>query len=488
MLKSRLTIKAAKFSVTISLTTEDRCTPEGGATVAKLASDTSLVGLIGSSCSDETVGGIAAITNSGLTTISPSNTRPLLSDPARGPDYAGYLRTAHSDAFQGKAVAEFAYNFLKVTKAATLHDGSAYAEALQQVFADEFVKLGGTIVAQEAVAKDATDMKPVLTTISAAGPELLYYPVFVAVGGFVTAQIRDVAGLEDVKIIGSDGIFTADLLKGGGANTEGMYLSSPDFSAFTGDYAGFIAKHEAKYGGSTLSTFHAHAYDATNILFAALEKVAVVEADGTITPRTALREPSSRPKTSRCHRHRPARPPATAARPSSRSRNHELRSRFLGSNFRDCPESQEGLSLSRTSSKLHRGGRRESAPSLHLYVRRQPMRTSIGERLLDLAVSGVLWGFRILIVAGILIGTIATIRAGKYTSEQWIDFVVFGISQGSIYALIALGYTMVYGILRMINFAHGDIFMTGAFAGYFLATWLNGIGFIDNHPILGLRS
>jgi branched-chain amino acid transport system substrate-binding protein len=113
----------------------------------------------------------------------------------------------------------------------------------------------------------------------------------VAVGGFVTAQIRDVAGLEKVYLVGSDGIFTADLLKGGGANTKGMYLSSPDFSAFTGDYAGFIAKHKAKYGGSTLSTFHAHAYDAANILFAALEKVAVVEADGTIyVPRKALRE------------------------------------------------------------------------------------------------------------------------------------------------------------------------------------------------------
>ncbi len=277
----------------ILLTTEDGgCTPEGGATAAtKLATDTSLVGLIGSSCSDETVGGIATLTNAGLTTISPSNTRPLLTDPGRGPDYAGYARTAHSDAFQGKAVAEFAYNFLGARKAATLHDGSAYAQALQQVFADEFVALGGEIVAQEAVAKDATDMKPVLTTIAAAQPDFFYYPVFVAVGGYVTAQIRDVAGLETVAIAGSDGIFTADLLKGGGANTEGMYLSSPDFSAFTGDYAGFIEKHEAKYGGSTLSTFHAHAYDATNILFAALEKVAVVEADGTIyVPRTALRE------------------------------------------------------------------------------------------------------------------------------------------------------------------------------------------------------
>lgn len=277
----------------ILLTTEDAgCTPEGGATAAaKLATDTSLVGLIGSSCSDETVGGIATLTNAGLTTISPSNTRPVLSDPNRGPDYAGYLRTAHSDAFQGKAVAEFAYNSLGARKAATLHDGSSYAQALQQVFADNFVALGGEIVAQEAVAKDATDMKPVLTTIAAAQPDFLYYPVFVAVGGYVTAQIRDVAGLETVPIAGSDGIFTADLLKGAGPNVEGMYLSSPDFSAFTGDYAGFIEKHQAKYGTATLSTFHAHAYDAANILFAALDTVAVVEADGTIyVPRQALRD------------------------------------------------------------------------------------------------------------------------------------------------------------------------------------------------------
>jgi branched-chain amino acid transport system substrate-binding protein len=277
----------------ILLTTEDaQCTPEGGATAAaKLATDTSLVGLIGSSCSDETVGGIATLTNAGLTTISPSNTRPALSDPNRGPDYAGYLRTAHSDAFQGKAVAEFAYNVLGARKAATLHDGSSYAQALQQVFADNFTALGGEIVAQEAVAKDATDMKPVLTTIAAAGPEFLYYPVFVAVGGFVTAQVRDVAGLENVAIAGSDGIFTPDLLEGSGPNVEGMYLSSPDFSAFTGDYAGFIEKHQAKYGEATLSTFHAHAYDAANILFAALEQVAVVGEDGTINvPRQALRD------------------------------------------------------------------------------------------------------------------------------------------------------------------------------------------------------
>jgi branched-chain amino acid transport system substrate-binding protein len=277
----------------IQLTTEDGlCTPEGGATAAsKLAADTSLVALVGSSCSDETVGGIAAITNAGLTTISPSNTRPALTDPSRGADYAGYLRTAHSDAFQGKAVAEFAYNSLGVRKAATIHDGSAYAQALQQVFADNFTALGGEIVAQEAVAKDATDMRPVLTSIAAKAPEFLYYPVFIAAGGYITAQVREIAGLEDVKIAGSDGIFSPELLKGGGPNTEGMYLSSPDFSAFPEGYAAFIEKHKAKYGGPPPSTFHAHAYDATGIIFAALEKVAVIADDGTINvPRKALRD------------------------------------------------------------------------------------------------------------------------------------------------------------------------------------------------------
>jgi branched-chain amino acid transport system permease protein len=58
-----------------------------------------------------------------------------------------------------------------------------------------------------------------------------------------------------------------------------------------------------------------------------------------------------------------------------------------------------------------------------------------------------------------------------------------GIAWGSIYALIALGYTMVYGILRLINFAHGDIYMVGAFAAYYLARLLHAGG-PDPSPLL----
>jgi len=52
------------------------------------------------------------------------------------------------------------------------------------------------------------------------------------------------------------------------------------------------------------------------------------------------------------------------------------------------------------------------------------------------------------------------------SAEFWFDQVVNGLTTGSIYALIALGYTMVYGVLQLINFAHGEVFMVGAFAGY----------------------
>ncbi|HEX9688494.1 MAG TPA: branched-chain amino acid ABC transporter permease [Thermoanaerobaculia bacterium] len=52
--------------------------------------------------------------------------------------------------------------------------------------------------------------------------------------------------------------------------------------------------------------------------------------------------------------------------------------------------------------------------------------------------------------------------------------LVNGISLGSIYALIALGYTMVYGVLRLINFAHGDVYMLGAYTGYYLSRKLKG--------------
>ncbi|MBS1904840.1 MAG: branched-chain amino acid ABC transporter permease [Bacteroidetes bacterium] len=58
---------------------------------------------------------------------------------------------------------------------------------------------------------------------------------------------------------------------------------------------------------------------------------------------------------------------------------------------------------------------------------------------------------------------------------ELLQQLVNGISLGAIYALIALGYTMIYGVLRFINFAHGDVFMVGAFSGYFVANAISHV-------------
>jgi branched-chain amino acid transport system permease protein len=69
--------------------------------------------------------------------------------------------------------------------------------------------------------------------------------------------------------------------------------------------------------------------------------------------------------------------------------------------------------------------------------------------------------------------------------DTFVQQLINGLTIGSIYALIALGYTMVYGILRLINFAHGDIYMLGAYAGYFIAHWF---GFAGEPSMLGLAT
>jgi branched-chain amino acid transport system permease protein len=97
-----------------------------------------------------------------------------------------------------------------------------------------------------------------------------------------------------------------------------------------------------------------------------------------------------------------------------------------------------------------------------------------------------MWVIGGLVLVGVVWGSVNTILNNPYSRANWIDFVVFGLAQGCLYALIALGYTLVYGILRMINFAHGEVFMAGAFTGYFVAQPLYDNGLMASQPILAL--
>lgn len=277
----------------IELQAEDEgCTAEGGQAAAqRIVSDPTIIAVIGTSCSGAGVPMSEVTSEAGFALVSPSNTAPSLTDPEQAWN-PGYLRTAHNDEVQGQAMAEFALNELGVTTAAAIHDGDPYTEGLARVFADSFEAMGGTIVAFEAVNKGDTDMRPVLTSISAAGPpEFLYYPVFTAEGGFLTKQAREVAGLEDTILAAADGMISDAAIEAVGEEGEGMYFSGPDLD-FSGSFyqEEFVPAYEAAYGTTPISVFHAHAFDATNMIFACIEEVGQTSGDSVQIGRQALRD------------------------------------------------------------------------------------------------------------------------------------------------------------------------------------------------------
>jgi len=99
----------------------------------------------------------------------------------------------------------------------------------------------------------------------------------------------------------------------------------------------------------------------------------------------------------------------------------------------------------------------------------------------------VLWVFRAVLIIIIIWGTTATIIENPYPAHTWMETVVAGIAQGSLYALIAIGYTLVYGVLFMINFAHGEFFMSGIMtATIFVAQPMSASGFLDANPVIAL--
>jgi branched-chain amino acid transport system permease protein len=102
------------------------------------------------------------------------------------------------------------------------------------------------------------------------------------------------------------------------------------------------------------------------------------------------------------------------------------------------------------------------------------------------------------LVAALLIWRlyVVIITGAEYGADTWLRFAVSGLILGGMYALIAIGYTLVYGILFMINFAHGEVMMLGAFGGYFVFEILNvipagsasdpNLSFLNAQPIISV--
>ena len=97
-----------------------------------------------------------------------------------------------------------------------------------------------------------------------------------------------------------------------------------------------------------------------------------------------------------------------------------------------------------------------------------------------------LLALRVAVVAVVAFGVANGLISQKYSASDWTLFVTFGLTMGGMYALVALGYTMVFGILRMINMAHGDVMMLGAYGGMIVATAFAQSGFLVEMPVVAV--
>ncbi len=266
---------------------------DGQTDAQSLVADPQIVAVIGTSCSRTAVPAMPVLAAQGYLMISPSNTAPSLTNPS-SKDFGGpfYMRTAYNDKVQGAAVAKFACEVLKVKTAATIHDGSPYAQQLQQVFADQFkAQCGGTITAQEAIHIGDKDFHPVLSTLGS--PDMLFFPIFDPEAPLIVQQSRDIPKLAKTILVSADGAKDDTFISSAGplAQSLGMYFSGPDLN-FGSTYTDkFLPEYKQIAGKDPTSVYHAHAYDAANIIFDAIEHVSLTDSSGNLyIPRTAVRD------------------------------------------------------------------------------------------------------------------------------------------------------------------------------------------------------
>lgn len=271
---------------------DDGCDAAVGTTAAqKIVADPQIVGIVGTSCSGAAVPASEIMSEAGLTMISGSNTSAILTavGPTEGPAHQdGYFRTAHNDGLQSEAAATFVFNDLGLQNVAYLHDGDPYTQGLADGFGAFFEEQGGTVTLATAVNKGDTDMRPVLTEVVESGAELLYFPIFQPEGDFIVKQCTEVEGCSDLTLMGADGLLSDTFVSI--KDTEGMYFSGPSIPE-TAAYTDFVAKYEEAYGEKPIQSFHAQAYDATNILLDAIEGAATEQDDGSLViDRQAIRD------------------------------------------------------------------------------------------------------------------------------------------------------------------------------------------------------
>lgn len=238
----------------------------------KLISQDKVVAVIGPNLSSAAIAAGTINNASKVASITPMGTNPDVTvDPKTQKTREYSFRTCFIDPFQGTVMANYAVKELNVKKAAILVDNTSdYAKGLSQFFKENFVKLGGAVVAEEAYLQKDTDFKATLTKIKATTPDFIYIPGYYQEVGLIVKQAREM-GI-NVIMAGGDGWDSAKLPEIAGKkalnNTMFSSLYSPDDASDLNK--AFVAEYKKAYNTNP-DVFAALAYDSALLVVKAIE-------------------------------------------------------------------------------------------------------------------------------------------------------------------------------------------------------------------------
>ena len=241
---------------------DGQCSTQAGSNAGnKLINADKVTAIIGGACSTETAAFAPSAMQNKIVVIAYCSSAPSLSSTG-----AYFFRDYPSDAYQGKFAAEYAYNTLGARKVAVVYHISDWGTGIRDVFEKHFRELGGEIVADEGTQQTDRDYRTALSKIKAAGPDLIYAPLYAEGGTVMLKQAKEI-GLA-IKFLGGDAWGDLKLQKDiatlGG---DVRYIESEVPESDT-----FKAKLTAKTGGNTVPLCAPQTYDAVKILANALKE------------------------------------------------------------------------------------------------------------------------------------------------------------------------------------------------------------------------
>lgn len=252
----------------IKLITEDNQgkTEEAAASVTRLITQNKVIAIIGEVASGRSKAAAPIAQQHGIPMISPSSTNP---DVTKIGDYI--FRVCFIDPFQGFVMAKFATANLKAKKAAIMRSaGNEYSVGLADVFAADFKKMGGEIVADLSYQDNDVDFKAQLTQIRSKNPDVIFIPGYYTEVGLIAQQAKSL-GIK-APLLGGDGWDSPKLHEIGKEAINGHYFSNHYTTESTDPVVvEFIKKFQEKYK-ETPDGLAALGYDAAKVLAQAMER------------------------------------------------------------------------------------------------------------------------------------------------------------------------------------------------------------------------